>query len=116
MYPDHSLMPKEAVRLAALAHLAEHPMSYRDLATAVRGFIARIMGPSPERRGPPIAPLRYGGLVAPPAGAASDDPRLLPLPDAGRAEFLALLPASVRAPFNDLNRLVVALKMRFLHL
>ncbi|HTI87599.1 MAG TPA: hypothetical protein VL966_13420, partial [Alphaproteobacteria bacterium] len=32
------------------------------------------------------------------------------------AEFHTLLTASVRAPFNDLNRLVVALKMRFLHL
>lgn len=116
MYPDHSLMPKEAVRLAALAHLAEQPMTYRDLATAVRGFIARIMGPSLELMGASIELLRYEGLVTSADGAVNDDTRLLSLTDAGRAEFHALLTASVRAPFNDLNRLVVALKMRFLHL
>ncbi|MGE5540568.1 MAG: hypothetical protein ACM30I_18270 [Gemmatimonas sp.] len=116
MYPDHSLMPKEAVRLAALAHLAERPMTYRDLATAVRGFIARIMGPSLELMGASVELLRYEGLVAVAPGAPDDDSRLLSLTDAGRTEFHALLSASVRAPFNDINRLVVALKMRFLHL
>jgi hypothetical protein len=121
MYPDHSLMPKEAVRLAALAHLAEKPMSYRDLATAVRGFIARIMGPSLELMGASIELLRYEGFVTSDAssdvnGAANDDSRLLSLTDAGKTELHTLLTASVRAPFNDLNRLVVALKMRFLHL
>jgi DNA-binding PadR family transcriptional regulator len=115
MYPDHSLMPKEAVRLAALAHLAERPMTYRDLATAVRGFIARIMGPSLELMGASIELLRYEGFVTS-DGDANDDTRLVALTDAGRAEFHTLLTASVRAPFNDLNRLVVALKMRFLHL
>lgn len=116
MYPDHSLMPKEAVRLAALAHLAEKPMSYRDLATAVRGFIARIMGPSLELMGASIELLRYEGFVTSADDAASNDARQLSLTDAGQAEFHTLLTASVRAPFNDLNRLVVALKMRFLHL
>lgn len=121
MYPDHSLMPKEAVRLAALAHLAERPMTYRDLATAVRGFIARIMGPSLELMGASIELLRYEGFVTSGGnpssnGPVNDDTRLLTLTESGRAEFHTLLTASVRAPFNDLNRLVVALKMRFLHL
>jgi hypothetical protein len=109
-------MPKEAVRLAALAHLAERSMSYRDLATAVRGFIARIMGPSLELMGASIELLRYEGFVAATEDAANDDSRLLSLTEPGRTELHTLLTASVRAPFNDLNRLVVALKMRFLHL
>lgn len=120
MYPDHSLMPKEAVRLAALAHLAEREMSYRELATAVRNFIARIMGPSLDLMGASVELLRYEGLVASAdgaeAGPAGDDTRRLMLTENGRHEMCTLLSASVRAPFNELNRLVVALKMRFLHL
>jgi len=124
VYPDHSLMPKEAVRLAALAHLAEREMSYRDLATVVRGFIARIMGPSLDLMGISIELLRYEGLVASAMsddegakiGTTTDDSRLLHLTDNGRAELRQLLTATVRAPFNDINRLVVALKMRFLGL
>lgn len=122
MYPDHSLMPKEAVRLAALAHLAERETSYRDLATAVRSFIARIMGPSLDLMGASIELLRYEGLVDSAAGngptdsATADDSRLLRLTDAGQQELRTLLTAPVRAPYNDLNRLVVALKMRFLGL
>lgn len=120
MYPDHSLMPKEAVRLAALAYLAEREMSYRELATAVRGFTARIMGPSLDLMGASIELLRYEGLVVAEDGArdgaAVDDARILRLTDAGRSELRNLLTASVRAPFNDINRLVVALKMRFLGL
>lgn len=120
MYPDHSLMPKEAVRLAALAHLAEREMSYRDLATAVRHFIDRIMGPSLDLMGASIELLRYEGLIVAADGAesgpAGDDSRRLKLTDAGEREMRALLSASVRSPFNEINRLVVALKMRFLHL
>jgi DNA-binding PadR family transcriptional regulator len=122
MYPDHSLMPKEAVRLAALAHVAEREMSYRDLATAVRNFVGRIMGPSLDLMGASIELLRYEGLIAAVGGSvgtdagAADDSRLLQLTEAGRRELRTLLTASVRAPFNDLNRLVVALKMRFLAL
>jgi hypothetical protein len=120
MYPDHSLMPKEAVRLAALAHLAEREMSYRDLATAVRGFIARIMGPSLDLMGASIELLRYESLIAAADGpkdvAGAEDSRLLRLTDPGRRELGTLLAAPVRAPYNDLNRLVVALKMRFLDL
>ena len=118
MYPDHSLMPKEAVRLAALGYLAEGNKSYRELATAVRSFVARIMGPSLDLMGASIELLRYEGLVTAPDGAkdgaAVDDSRMLSLTEAGHAELKNLLTASVRAPFNDLNRLVVALKMRFL--
>jgi hypothetical protein len=120
VYPDHSLMPKEAVRLAALAHLAERGMSYRELATTVRGFTARIMGPSLDLMGASIELLRYEGLVAADDGAkdgaAVDETRMLSLTEAGHTELRNLLTASVRAPFNDINRLVVALKMRFIAL
>jgi DNA-binding PadR family transcriptional regulator len=113
-------MPKEAVRLAALAHLAEREMSYRELATAVRSFIARIMGPSLDLMGASIELLRYEGLIAGTDGAENsapgDDSRRLALTDAGQREMRTLLSASVRAPFNELNQLVVALKMRFFHL
>ena len=113
MFPDHSLMPKEALRLAALGMLAEQPMSYGPLASAVRGFVHHIMGPSPEAMGSSLELLRYEGLIKPRDG---DEPPVLELTAKGRDEFVSLMLATVRAPFNDLNKLVVASKLRFLPL
>ena len=42
MYKDNSLIPTEAVRLAALGMLAERPRSYAELAEEVRHFTGRI--------------------------------------------------------------------------
>lgn len=114
MFPDHSLMPKEALRLAALGMLAEQPMSYGALASTLRDFVHHIMGPSPEAMGTSLELLRYEELVRPRAAGAEEP--VLDLTPLGRAEFVALMLASVRAPFNDLNKLVVALKLRFLPL
>jgi DNA-binding PadR family transcriptional regulator len=115
MFPDHSLMPREALRLAALGMLAEAPTAYGDLARDLRAFVSHIMGPSPEAMGASLELLRYEGLAEPLPAPDSGDPRLA-ITDKGRSEFQALMQATVRSPFNDLNKLVVALKMRFLPL
>jgi len=121
MYPDHSLMPKEAVRLAALGMLAEKPMAYGHLAAAIRDFTSHITGPNLDLMGTSIQLIAAEGLVAPVGGdswqgnAIGPDTRLA-LTNEGRRELTALLLATVRTPFNDINKLVVALKMRFLGL
>ncbi|HEY4135045.1 MAG TPA: hypothetical protein VGO34_07500 [Alphaproteobacteria bacterium] len=115
MFPDHSLMPREALRLAALGMLAETPTDYGALARGVRAFVSHIMGPSPEAMGASLELLRYEGLASQQATDNGGEP-LLAITAQGRAEFDALMQATVRSPFNDLNKLVVALKMRFLPL
>ncbi len=114
MYSDNTLLPRETVRLAALGALTLGEMRYGALAGDVRHFISRLAGPSLELMGSSIELLRHEGLVEP-ADEGGDDP-LLRITEAGRTELRALLSAAVRPPFNDLNKLVLALKMRFLHL
>ncbi|MCG8548344.1 MAG: hypothetical protein MJE12_29445, partial [Alphaproteobacteria bacterium] len=46
MYRDNTLIPTEAVRLAALGSLMEGERRYADLASEVRNFVGRIAGPS----------------------------------------------------------------------
>lgn len=113
MFPDHSLMPREALRLAALGMLAETPAAYADLARELRAFVSHIMGPSPEAMGASLELLRYEGLVE---QRENGETAKLAITAKGRAELDALMQATVRSPFNDLNKLVVALKMRFLPL
>jgi hypothetical protein len=115
MYRDRSLIPSEAVRLAALGSLALAPKPYAELAAEVRQFTARIAGPSLDLVGPPIALLQVEGLIEPagPEGPEEEGPmRLTP---EGRAEFLRLMGAALRPPVNDLSKLTLALKLRFLH-
>jgi DNA-binding PadR family transcriptional regulator len=114
MFSDHSLMPKEALRLAALGMLAEQPMTYGALASTVRDFVHHIMGPSPDAMGSSLELLRIEELVRPRDG--DDAQPVFELTAKGRAEFVNLMLATVRAPFNELNKLVVALKLRFLPL
>jgi DNA-binding PadR family transcriptional regulator len=132
MYRDNTLIPSEAVRLLALGLLAGRPMSYAQLAREVRHFTGRIMGPSLDLVGAPLEVLKVEGLVANRGGAGgergdpdsagpeSDDPerdeRELVVTPEGRAELLRLLSANVRPQISDLNKLIIALKMRFLHL
>lgn len=115
MFPDHSLMPREALRLAALGMLAERPAAYGELARELRAFVSHIMGPSPESMGASLELLRYEGLAEPVAATDGEDAKLA-ITARGREEFEALMQAAVRSPFNELNKLVVALKMRFLPL
>jgi DNA-binding MarR family transcriptional regulator len=90
------------------------------------------MGPSLDLVGAPLEVLKVEGLVASRGGAGgesgdpasdgpeSDDPerdeRELVVTPEGRAELLRLLSANVRPQISDLNKLIIALKMRFLHL
>lgn len=115
MFADRTLTPKEATRLAALGTLALGPMSYSELATAIRHFIGSVIGPSPEIMGHSIELLRYEDLVAA-AGDGAGAETLLQLTDKGRLEMRTLLTANLRAADTALNKLVIALKFRFLHL
>jgi hypothetical protein len=116
MYRDNSLVPIETVRIAALGALATKPRTYAEIAADVRLFTSRIVGPSLDLMGISIELLRAEGVVE---NLAEDeglkDPRLT-LTAAGREMLVKLLKAGIRAPNTELSRLVVALKMRFLHL
>lgn len=118
MYRDNSLMPKEAVRLVVLGTLMQRgPLRYAELAASVRHFLDRIMGPSLDLMGTSLEMLRYEGLIEALDGTGMEDNALLGPTAAGRAEFDTLIRANVRAPSTDgFNKLVVALKLRFLHL
>ena len=111
MFRDRSLVPAEAIRLTALGLLAEGPWRYGDLAAAVRHFTGRIVGPSLDLMGSSLELLRYEGLAAADPG---DDP-VLRLTPAGHSALAELLRAGLRAPVNDLAKLGLVLKLRFLH-
>lgn len=113
MNTEHSLLPKEAVRLAALGILAGRVRTYAEVAKEVRHFTSRIVGPSLDLLGSSIELLRFEGLVE----ADGDGPDAkLTITDAGRAALKTLMSSAVRPPMNDINKLVMALKMRFMHL
>ena len=117
MYKDNSLLPREAVRLAALGILAGEPLTYADLAAAVRNFTSRVAGPSLDLMGTSIELLRFEGLIAaegPQTVEVSES--VLALTTAGRLELNSLLCASVRPPVNDVAKLILSLKFRFFHL
>jgi DNA-binding PadR family transcriptional regulator len=124
MYRDNTLIPSEAVRLLALGILANKPVSYAELAREIRHFTGRIVGPSLDLVGAPLEVLKVEGLVQneggvpdkPEGDAPGHDNQLLEVTDQGRTELLRLLAANVRPQVSDLNKLIVALKMRFLHL
>src|SRR3546814_302836 len=116
MYRDNSLVPKEAIRLAALGLLAERDRPYGDLAREVREFAARIVGPSLELLGTSIELLRFEGLIAPVDGQGMADAAVLRLTDAGRAALTDYLTSTMRPGVSDLNKLVLALKLRFIEL
>ncbi|MEQ8356455.1 MAG: hypothetical protein RH942_13010 [Kiloniellaceae bacterium] len=124
MYRDNTLIPSEAVRLLALGILASQPVSYAALAREVRHFTGRIVGPSLDLVGAPLEVLKVEGLVQneggipdrPEGDDTENETQLLAITELGRAELLRLLCANVRPQVSDLNKLIVALKMRFLHL
>lgn len=108
MFKDQTLLPAEAVRLAALGLLAEGPRRYGELATEIRDFVGLAVGPSLDLMGSSIELLRYEGL----ATAHGDALTLAP---AGAEALNKLLQAPLRAPTTDASRLVLLLKLRFLH-
>jgi hypothetical protein len=120
-FRDHSLIPAEAVRLAALGILANGPCAYGKLAVEVRHFASRMLGPSLDFLGTSIELLRHEGLIEPIGRRAGPSQSLsadtdVQLTEAGHAALIELLSSRVRAPMTDLTRMVVALKLRFLAL
>jgi len=116
MYRDNTLIPTEAIRLAALGSLAEGEKRYAELASEVRYFVARIAGPSLDLLGSSLELLCYEDLATIDGGGAMEADAILRITDGGRAALHTLMTSNVRAPVNDVSKLVIALKMRFLHL
>lgn len=112
MYADNTLTPKEATRLCALGILAGGNASYAELASNVRYFITHVMGPSLDVLGMSIELLKHEGLVKPVSG--DGDQAILKITSQGHEELQTLLKANIKSAENDLNKLVVALKFRFL--
>ena len=83
MYRDNSLIPKEAIRLAALGALSGGRALYADIASEVRQFAARIIGPSLDLLGSSIELLKFEGLIAPVSGEGFEDNAELRLTDEG---------------------------------
>ncbi|MBM3600908.1 MAG: hypothetical protein FJX35_22140 [Alphaproteobacteria bacterium] len=116
MYRDNSLIPSEAIRLAALGSMARGPRHYAEIAAEVRHFIGHLVGPSLDLLGSSIELLRFEGLTEPVTGAPACDNPLLRLTAQGKATLHQLLTAGLRPQVNDMNKLVMALKLRFFHL
>ncbi len=115
MYRDKTLLPAEAIRMAALGALAQRPHSYGALAREVRAFASRIAGPSLDILGSSIELLRFEGLVAPAEGDTGTDAEL-EITEAGLAALRDLLRSNLRSPTDGVSKLIFALKLRFLHL
>ena len=113
MFRDKTLIPTEAIRVLALGLIADRPRRYSELAQELRRFIGLVLGPSLDMLAPSLELLRFEGLATAEGDGAEAN---LAITDKGHAELMNLLHANVRAPVNDTNRLVIALKFRFLHL
>ncbi|MDP2696809.1 hypothetical protein [Thalassospira sp.] len=118
MYTDRTLLPKECLRLCALGTLAlsKKPVSYADLANSVRHFTAHLMGPSLDMMGSSLQLLKLEGLVHEDNGNGVLPDSRLTLTDAGYTKFIDLMQGNLRDMSGELSRLVMALKMRFVHL
>ena len=119
MYRDNTLIPTETIRLAALGTLMERDVRYSELASEIRIFVGGMIGPSLDLLGTSLELLIYEGLIEVvdgDEGEASVTDGCLRITDQGRDAFARLMTSQVRAPVNDVSRLVVALKLRFLHL
>lgn len=114
MFRDKSLTPAETMRLAVLGALIDGDISYADLATDVRRFVERIVGPSLDLLGSSLEVLRIEGLIEPVDGKGMEDNAKMRLSASGREAFLALMRARLRAPMNDTQKLALALKLRYL--
>ena len=118
MFADNTLTPKEAIRLCALGTLAlaEQPLRYSELANAIRHFTDRVSGPSLDIMGTSIELLKFEGLVEPIDGVGMEDDAQLRLTPKGREEMTALMVSRIRSAGGEVNKLITALKLRFLHL
>ncbi|MDJ0683102.1 MAG: hypothetical protein QNJ84_00225 [Alphaproteobacteria bacterium] len=113
MFGQKPLTAAETMRLAVLGVLTQGDLSYADLAVAARRFVERLVGPSLDLLGSSLEVLRLEGLIEGRDGA-SGDAAIMTLTDAGHSAFETLMAAPLRAPLNDIQRLSLALKMRYL--
>ena len=114
MYRDNSLIPKEAIRMAALGALIRGERSYQNISAEVRQFSARIMGPSLDLMGTSIELLKLEGLIEAIEKRDDNGEELLQLTPTGIVELKEYLKSTIRSGGSDLNKLVVALKLRFI--
>ncbi len=114
MYRDNTLIPAEAIRLAALGELCGGEKTYGDLAAGIRYVVARLVGPSLDLLGSSLEVLHLEGLIEPVEEGAVGEGTPLRITDTGRALFARLMASAVRAPMNDVSRLVIALKLKYL--
>lgn len=113
MFRD-SLIPVEAIRLAALGLLAEAARHYGDLAGEIRHFTSHVAGPSLDLMGTSLELLRLEGLIEPVDGKGMADNAVMRLTPQGSDALHTLLQARLRVPLGDANRLTLLLKLRFL--
>ncbi len=112
-----TILPREAIRLAALGFVADGPRSYSSLASEVRNFTSRYIGPALELMTSSIEVLRQEGLLSLTSSNTVPGPdALLELSSEGHKTLITILSTGLQAPLNDVARLVLALKFRFLHL
>ena len=116
MYRDNSLIPKEAIRMAALGALIRVERSYQSISEEVRQFSARIVGPSLDLMGTSIELLKLEGLIEVDESHDDNGEELLQLTPSGIIELKEYLKSTIRSGGSDLNKLVVALKLRFIEI
>ena len=114
LYRDNSLIPRETIKMAALGALIERARSYDDIANEVRSFISRIVGPSLELMGTSIELLKLEGLIETVNDNDKGDSSLLQLSPTGLQELKAYLRSNRKSGGAELNKLVIALKLRFI--
>ena len=110
------MLPAQAVRLTALGMLAEGPRRYAELAREVGDFTGSVLGQSIELMGTSLELLRYEGLIEAAGGRGMVDNAEMRLTAAGAAALRGLIAAPLDAPSQEVNRLALALKLRFLPL
>ena len=113
MYADNTLTPKETVRFCALGLLTDGGRTYSELTISIRHFIDRIQGATLDVLGTSVELLKYEGLVITFENVGDD---ILQITDKGHKELIILLTANIRANSSDQNKLIEALKFRYLHL
>ncbi|WP_303979075.1 hypothetical protein [Dongia mobilis] len=113
MYKDNSLIPSEAIRLAALGLLWQGERSYADLAREIRHFVGRIVGPSLEFLGPSLELFKIEGIIEAIDPKQPAEAQTMRLTEDGRAELQRLMTTRMRGPMGEVNKLIVAFKMHF---
>ena len=118
---ESTLLPTQAIRLCALGTLlADGPTTYAGLAGQVRALTGNQLGPAPTVTASSVELLRYEGLVL---AIGLDDPTqpagpetVLHITPEGQRAFAELMAGGLTTPMNELNRLVVQLRLAFSYL